>query len=205
MFKPRRQHIKNLSVDMAAMCDVAFLILIFFVLTAKPVRWIPIRIDLPFASNHMGDPDDNEEGGILIGHGKVAFEISDSKVRKQTLLQMGEKYHIKFSPSEISKFGKIDIIAVPISELKQYIDEYFTTNSFFNQSGIPFNSNNHELANWIYESRKACKALYDKDLSFTVNADEKTTYPQIASVIQILNRQAIYKFGLITNLKRLKK
>jgi biopolymer transport protein ExbD len=204
MFKPRPQHIKNLSVDMAAMCDVAFLILIFFVLTAKPVQLIPMRIDLPFSSRHGGDPENNQSG-ILIGHGKVAFEISDSKVREQTLLRMGNKYHIKFSSSEISKFGKIDIICVPMSELKQYIDGYYNNKAFLNQSGIPRSSNNHELANWIYESRKAYQSLYGKNLQFEISADEKTRYPQIESVMNILNRQSIYGFGLITNLKRLEK
>lgn len=185
---------------MAAMCDVAFLILIFFVLTAKPKPLTPMQINLPFASQQGGELQDNISG-ILIGHGKVGFEIVSPEIRRQTLVQMGNKYHIKFSPSEISKFGQIDIVSVPMSELKQYIDGYYSSNAFFNQSGIPIGSNNYELANWIFETRKAYKSAYDNDLNFEICADEKTKYPQIEYLMNILGKQNIYKFGLITNLK----
>jgi biopolymer transport protein ExbD len=41
---------KSTAIDMTAMCDVAFLLLTFFILTAKPRTDDPVPIDVPRSS-----------------------------------------------------------------------------------------------------------------------------------------------------------
>ena len=186
---------------MTAACDVAFLLLIFFVLSAKPKSVEPANINLPGASSNIFSDQSNKVAFIIIGNGKVFFEIPDALTRKKTLAQMSAKYRIPFTTIETSKFAGIEIIGVPVTELKRYIDGYNNQIDFSDEAGIPLSEKNHELANWIYESKKAYNSLYDKKLDFAIKADEAVKYPQIKSVMDVLQRQGIIKFSLMTNLK----
>jgi len=201
MFKPRPKHLKHLYVDMTAICDVAFLLLIFFILTAKPKQWLPVKVNLPASVEPVIWDGDASVAVILIAQGKVMFEIPDTEVRKQTLIRMATKYHIRFSPVEVSRFGKIDIIGVPIAGLKQYIDGYYNDETFFMQPGIRIDSLSNELANWVYVSRKVYKSTFEKNLDIAIDADKQTDYPLIEKIVGILGRQNIYKFELITTRK----
>jgi len=186
---------------MAAMCDIAFLLLIFFILSAKPKKWEPVKSNLPYSTLISIRDMNSGLAEIKFGEGKLYFEMPDEQTSEQTLLQIGIKYHIPFSPVERMKLRKIDFIGVPISELKQYINGYYNDYDFFNQPGIPFATKNPELANWIYESKVAYKAIHDKDLSFLIIADEKLPYPQFKYIVDVLQSQNIDKFSLATNLK----
>ncbi|WP_259068683.1 biopolymer transporter ExbD [Mucilaginibacter sp. X4EP1] len=192
--KPRR---KILSVDMTAMCDVAFIILIFFVVSAKAKAWLPISIEEPAARNRIYDSEDNN-AIILVSTDKVMFEIP-KEIRKQTLITMGSRYHIEFTSEELSKFEKIETIGVPISQLKEFIDSDYNNwnNFFFKQPGIPVNPGNYELANWIDIASKAEKVTKDHDLDFMLDADKRNLYPQIERITDILTSQRIFKFSLV--------
>ena len=205
MFKPRPQHIKNLSVDMAAMCDVGFLILVFFILAAHPKIMMPISLESPTVEKRIIGDEEPRQAIIYIGDGKVMFSLDNENLKAKTLVQMGEKYHINFTAQEISKFKKINIIGVPISDLKRYIDGYYKEQSFYNQPGVPRDASSYELTNWINESRKAYKALYDKDLDFSIDGDKSIKYPDVNYVINVLGSMHIYSFDLLTLHTALKK
>jgi len=192
--KPRR---KILSVDMTAMCDVAFIILIFFVVSAKAKAWLPVSIDEPVATKPICAFGDDNNATVLVSINKVMFQIPQ-EIRKQALIEMGRRYNIVFTDEELSKFEKIETIGVPISQLKGFIDnDYNNWNNFFlNQPGIPVNSGNYELANWIDIASKAEKVTKDRDLDFMLDADKRNLYPQIERITDILTSQRIYKFSL---------
>lgn len=197
----KRKHPRsNLSIGITAMCNVALLILFFFIVTAQPRSWEPIDIEPPYASSNLIDHFVGYGAEILIGHGKVFFELPKN-LREQTLILIGNKYHINFSAAEISKFETIDIIGVPIPELKQYIDGYYNEESYLNQKGIRIDSAENELANWLGESRKAYKSLSDKKLRVYVKADKREAFPIIRKIFDIMQIQGISKFSLITFLK----
>jgi len=187
-----------LSVDMVAMCDVAFIILLFFVAITRPMDWLPpVSITEPGATSPIDDRFEDNCFTILVSADRVMFEIPKA-IRKQTLMKMGRKYHIAFTGEELSKFEKIETIGVPIDQLKQYIDnDYNNTNLFFNQPGIPVKPGNYELANWIDISRKVEKTASDHDLDFMLDADKRNRYPQIERITDILTSQRIYQFSLI--------
>ncbi len=50
---------KSTFIDMTAMCDVAFLLLTFFILTAKPKVDDPTKAEIPFSSKTTPVPEDN--------------------------------------------------------------------------------------------------------------------------------------------------
>src|ERR1700744_2182780 len=101
MYKAKA-HRKIPYADMAAMCDVAFILLTFFILSAKPKNLNPLGVGLPFSHNSIIPDPEEQQGTLFIGKGKIMYSVADTNVRKEVLTQMGTKSHIKFSPQEMA-------------------------------------------------------------------------------------------------------
>jgi biopolymer transport protein ExbD len=192
---------KSTAIDMTAMCDVAFLLLTFFILSAKPRTEDPVHIDTPASTMKVPVPDDNL-ATLTVGQGKVFFGVEGTDIRKQTLQQMGEKYSIKFTPEEAERFSVLNNFGVPIANLKQFLAMDPDQKKAFAQPGIPTDTTaNSELFNWVREARLADRALKNKDLRISIKGDSKEEYPTIKMIITLLQKQKVNKFSLITSLK----
>jgi biopolymer transport protein ExbD len=192
---------KSTALDMTAMCDVAFLLLTFFILTAKLRQEDPLHVDVPAATIPQLVPDDNL-ATISIGKGKVFFGVEGTDIRKALLEEMGKKYNIPFTPTEIARFAVIPTFGVPMSQLKQYIALDEEGRKKFPQSGIQVDTtNNSELFNWIHEARVVNANLHNQVLRIAIKGDAPDKYPDYKNVVDILQRQGVNKFSLITTLK----
>ena len=196
---------KSTFIDMTAMCDVAFLLLTFFILTAKPRVEDPVKAEVPASSKEKAVPEDNL-AMITIGkaNGKdaVFYSVSGSDVRKEALNAMGEKYHITFTPEEQFKFSNTEVFGVPISNLKQFLAMTEDQKKDYKQPGIPIDTTaNNEMSNWLYTSRQAERGLHNRDLDVAIKGDKQEQYPIVHEVINMLGQQKIFKFSLITDLK----
>jgi len=195
---------KSTAIDMTAMCDVAFLLLTFFILTAKLRQEDPLRVDVPGASVKLNIPD-VDMATITVGHGKVFFGVEGTDIRKSLLEEMGKKYSISFTPDEQAKFAVIPTFGVPMNLLKQYINLSTDEKKKYAQPGIPVDTTtNSELFNWIYQARIVTKNLHNKELRFAIKGDSHEQYPEIQKIIDVLQKQAINKFSLITALNQSK-
>jgi biopolymer transport protein ExbD len=186
---------------MTAMCDVAFLLLTFFILTAKPKVEDPTKAEVPTSSKEQPVPDDNLAMVTIGGTGKVFFSVTGTEIRTEALKAMGEKYSVVFTPEEQARFAVTEVFGVPMSQLKSYLDMSVEDRKSYAQPGIPVDTTiNNELSNWILTSRQADKGLHDKDLQLAIKGDRREQYPEIKMVIGVLQRQKINKFSLITAL-----
>jgi biopolymer transport protein ExbD len=193
---------KSTAIDMTAMCDVAFLLLTFFILTAKLRQEDPLRVDVPASSIKVNVPD-LDMAIITVGHDKVFFSIEGTDIRKSLLEEMGKKYSMSFTPEDQTRFSQIPTFGVPMSALKQFIDMDQAQKKVYVQPGIQIDStNNSELFNWIYQARIVTKNLHNKELRFAIKGDSKEKYPEIQKVIDVLQKQAVNKFSLITALNK---
>jgi biopolymer transport protein ExbD len=89
---------KSTAIDMTAMCDVAFLLLTFFILTAKPRVEDPVKAEVPTSTKEKLVPEDNLGLITVGGNGKVFYSVTGSDVRVETLKAMGDKYNFQFTP-----------------------------------------------------------------------------------------------------------
>jgi biopolymer transport protein ExbD len=194
---------KSTFIDMTAMCDVAFLLLTFFILTAKPRVEDPAKADVPPSSKEQAIPDDNV-AMITIGQGnKVFYSVTGNDIRTEALTAMGDKYHVTFTPEEKARFAVTEVFGVPMSQMKQYLNMTAEDKKTFQPPGIPVDTTgNNELSNWILVSRQADKGLHDKALDIAIKGDRREQYPAIKMVIDNLQRQKINKFSLITALRQ---
>ncbi|MEJ2883762.1 biopolymer transporter ExbD [Pedobacter sp. GR22-6] len=191
---------KSTAIDMTAMCDVSFLLLTFFILTATARQPDPLEVSIPTSTYKIKLPD-TDMGILSIGKGKVFYEIVGADVKKLTLQKMGEQYKITFSPEEIKRFSVIGSFGVPIQNLKQFImldgearDKYAKAGN-----GIPTDSVSKELDQWIMQNRQAVAELHNAPLRISIRGDAKEEYPVIKKIIDILQDQKVNKFSLITS------
>jgi biopolymer transport protein ExbD len=192
---------KAASIDMTAMCDVAFLLLTFFILTATAKIPEALPVDTP-ASTVQSKLPDTDLATITVGKGKVFFDLKGREVRKRTLELMGQKYGVAFTEDESSKFALMEGIGVPISNLKQLIAMKTAERSKEGlQPGIPKDSLDNQLKEWIYNARIANIEVDDKELQFAIKGDAKEEYPAIKKVMDILQDQKINSFNLVTGLR----
>ncbi|MCP2027919.1 biopolymer transport protein ExbD [Flavobacterium sp. HSC-32F16] len=196
---------KSTSTDMTAMCDVAFLLLTFFILTATAKVPEALPVDMPSSTVQSKLPD-SDLAIITIGQGKdgkskVFFDIKGREIRKKTLEGMGAKFGVTFSEEDKEKFALMDDFGVPITSLKQIIDMKSADRVKAEQPGIPFDSVDNQLKEWLLVSRRATIDLDDKELQIAIKGDAKEQYPQIKKIMDILQDQKINSFNLVTGMR----
>jgi biopolymer transport protein ExbD len=191
---------KATSIDMTAMCDVAFLLLTFFILTATAKIPEALPVDTPQSTVQTKLPE-TDLATLTIGKGKVFFDLKGREVRKKTLELMGQKYGVEFTDDEKSKFALMEGIGVPIQNLKQLIGMKTAERSKAGQPGVPKDSLDNQLAEWVQNARIANIELNDKELQIAIKGDAKEEYPSIRKVMDILQDQKINSFSLVTGLR----
>lgn len=193
---------KATSIDMTAMCDVAFLLLTFFILTATAKQPEPLPVDTPNSTVQDKLPEKNLAVITIGDSGKVFLGIKEIPVRRKTLEFMSTEKKINFTEDEITKFGLIDEFGVPFAQVKALITMTSTQRNVKGQQvGIPHDSINNELSEWVLQARNANALLNNEQLNFAIKGDSKEQYPQIKKVMDILQKQKVNKFYLVTGLR----
>ncbi|MGO4819617.1 ExbD/TolR family protein [Flavobacterium sp. W22_SRS_FP1] len=188
------------STDMTAMCDVAFLLLTFFVMTSTAKIPEALVVDTPVSTVQTKLPT-SDLATLTVGKGKVFFDLKGREVRRRTLELMGEKYGVTFSDGDKQIFSMMDDFGVPILNLQQIIDMKAADRSKAGQPGIPTDSLDNQLKEWIYNARIANIEVNDKELQVAIKGDGKEEYPAIRKVMDILQEQKINSFSLVTGLR----
>lgn len=191
---------KSTSIDMTAMCDVSFLLLTFFILTATAKAPEVIPVDTPQSTVQTKLPTDNL-ATITIGKGKVFFDLKGREVRKKTLELMGQKYELEFSDDDTNKFALMESFGVPLQNLKQILDMKASDRAKAGQPGIPKDSLDNQLKEWLLNSRRANIDINNKELEIAIKGDAKEEYATIKQVMDILQEQKINNFSLVTGLR----
>ena len=197
---------KATSIDMTAMCDVAFLLLTFFILTATAKVPEPLPVDTPSSTVQTKLP---ETGLVTITVGKsegkeqVFFGMKDRAIRSGALDYMAQKYKLTFTDAEKTQFALVDEFGVPVEALKQLLAMKGADRAKKGvQPGIPCDSLNNQLQDWIQYARTAnIDQGATKELQFAIKGDAKEEYPQIKRVMDILQDQKINSFNLVTGLR----
>ncbi|KAB1153738.1 ExbD/TolR family protein [Flavobacterium luteum] len=191
---------KSTGTDMTAMCDVAFLLLTFFILTATAKVPEVLPVDTPASTVQTKLPE-TDLATLTVGKGKVFFDLKGREIRKRTLELMAQKYKVNFSDSDMDKFALMESFGVPVQSLKQILDMKSADRSKANQPGIPKDSLDNQLADWVQNARIANIEVNDKELQIAIKGDAKEEYPAIRKVMDILQEQKINSFSLVTGLR----
>jgi biopolymer transport protein ExbD len=187
---------KSTNIDMTAMCDVAFLLLTFFMLTTKFKPDEPVVVDTPSSISEIKLPESDIMNILIDKEGKVFFGIDGQNTRIEMLKKIGTKYNMTFTEGEEKAFSLISVFGVPMKNLKQYINLKPEDRAKFPTAGIPVDSLNNELSDWIWEGRKS-----NPGFRIAIKGDNDAKYPVVQKVIATLQDRNVNKFNFITSLE----
>ncbi len=184
-------------MDMTAMCDVAFLLLTFFILTAQFRAQEAAPINPPSSISGIKVPDKDIMVISLDGQGKVYFGIDNQQHRIAMLDNIAGVYGLSFTETEKKKFAILPNIGFPVNQLKSFLALDTEKQKEVKQPGIPVDSTaniqTNQLAQWIYNARKA-----NPDLRIAIKGDNVAKFPSFKNVMGALQSQNINKFNLVT-------
>lgn len=197
---------KSMRVDMTAMCDVSFLLLTFFVLTSTAKLPEPLPVDTPNSTVQTKLPEVNLATITVGGENgaeKVFFGVLGKEDRIATLEKMGERYEIEFNDQEKQTFSYIEGVGTPIKDLKSFLNlpPDVRNKISASQPGIPTDSTNNQLKDWVQTARVVAKEKNNKVLEVAIKADAEVHYPKVKTVMDILQEQRLNKFYLVTGLR----
>ncbi len=188
---------KSTVVDMTAMTDVAFLLLTFFMLATKFKPDEPVTVTTPSSISEIKLPETDILLLTIDKDSKVYFAM-DGDQNKITLLEkMAEKYKVTFTPEQKKQFSLLSSFGVSIKQLGSYLDLDADKRKEFKQPGIPCDSLNNELADWILQAR-----FTNKNLRVAVKGDGEAGYPVVKQVISTLQDKKVNRFNFITSLEK---
>jgi biopolymer transport protein ExbD len=194
---------------MTAMTDVAFLLLTFFMLTAKMKPQENLVIDTPSSISETKLPESGTLS-ILVGKdGRIFVDMTGQHTRLELINSMNEQYQMGLTEQEKLLFTNVGSFGVPRSQLKKYLNTIPTERTKFPATGIPVDTvdvNKSELANWIHNARLAQFKMKQEgkvkdEYVMVVKADKDTPYPAVQKVINTLVDINVNKFNLITGLE----
>ncbi len=191
---------KSTNVDMTAMCDVAFLLLSFFILTTKFKPDEALAVTTPSSvSTKVAEQKDV----VLITidkEGKVYFSVSDdAQEEKEAIIEsVDQARNLGLSPEEKKRFTYAgSYVGVSFNQLKSYLQLNSEQAKGVSMSGIPIgDSINNELTVWV---RAATSAFQGTKMNLMVKGDGESKYPSFKGVVDAFKKNEQLKFQLITD------
>lgn len=186
---------KSTSVDMTAMCDVAFLLLSFFILTTKfkPSEAIEIKTPSSVASKVAPDKD-----VIMISinkDGKVYMAMDDIERKEGVLRSLNQIKQLNWSDGDIAAISKLEFFGTPIANLRQQADLPKEQQND-KLPGIPVDTANNQMTDWM----RAAAAVYaGQPMNLLVKGDNESVYPSFKNVMTAFKKNDLMKFQMVTN------
>ena len=183
------------TVDMTAMCDVAFLLLTFFILAAKFKPSEAVEVTPPASVSNKHAPQ-KDYFNVVISKDNKLFIDMDEGMKKDVLEYVAQLKNIKFSPEDVAKFQQATFVGVPLNQLNQFTRLSPDELGKVKLAGVPYDSTNNELLTWI---TAAVNVSQGKKINFLIKGDNASMYPTFKSVIDAFKKNEVFKYNLVTS------
>jgi biopolymer transport protein ExbD len=192
---------KSTNIDMTAMCDVAFLLLSFFILATKFKPPEALSVVTPSSVSTKTAPEKDVVMVTIDKDGKVYLSLSDNNMaeKKEMIESINTSKNIGLTPAEKNNFIAIPnaYIGAPFSQLKSYLDKNPADLAHVVKPGIPaVDSTNNEMIDWF---KAAADAFQGKKMNVLVKGDDASKYPSLQGVIIALKKNDLMKFQVVTS------
>ncbi|HEV3251111.1 MAG TPA: biopolymer transporter ExbD [Puia sp.] len=194
---------KSTNVDMTAMCDVAFLLLSFFILATKFKPPEALSVVTPNSVYTKIAPEKNVVLITIDKDGKVYFSVSDVNHQEKSDIidAVNTQKNLGLTDGEKANFSRnaTAYVGVPFSQLKSYLamgpDQQKALATRL--PGIPVkDSLDNQMVDWI---RAAKGAFTGKTMNLLVKGDNNAKYPSFQGVIIAFKKNDEMKFQMVTS------
>ena len=191
---------KSTFVDMTAMCDVAFLLLSFFILATKQKPAEVLAVNPPNSISAKAAPDKS----ILITmtkDGRAFLTLGDDTKKADILENVNLTKGLGLSAAELNKWGRQEFIGLPLNMIKSSL-ALQEPMSPAKMPGIPIkDSTNNEMVDWL---RSVTNVYAGGDQSklqemLLVKGDNQALYPVFKNIKAAFKANQIFKFRIVTN------
>lgn len=189
------------TIDMTAMCDVAFLLLTFFMLATKFKPDEPVTVRTPTSVS----TDPIPEGFVQLTMdkaGRVFFAVDNLNAKRDLINKVNEDKGLGLTPGEMEKFVTGSAVGVPFSELKNFLAASHSQQSDLLKKapGVPidtvFDYKTNEVAYWLTATRYVLP-----EARFAIKVDGDTPYPLLKKITETFAFLKIFRFNFITDQK----
>lgn len=190
---------KSTNIDMTAMCDVAFLLLSFFILATKQKPPEVLAVKTPTSVSSTAVPDKS----IVITmtkEGKVFLMLGDETKKSAIIDDFNTTRGLQLTSQELAKLKKEEFIGLPANMLKGALNAAQEIPATA-MSGIPVSDTaNNELTYWVRSITNAYRGESQTALQnmLLVKGDAETLYPVFKSIKEALKANEIFKFRIVT-------
>ncbi|MBL0132733.1 MAG: biopolymer transporter ExbD [Chitinophagaceae bacterium] len=191
---------KSTNIDMTAMCDVAFLLLSFFILTTKFKPSEALSVVTPKSVSTKPAEQKDVVMITLDKDGKVYLSVSDENgAEKLDIINaVDQAKSLGLTDAEKAAFKRANsFVGVPFSKLKSYLQLTPDQVKDYKSEGIPVTDTlNNELIVWM---RAAQTGFAGSKMNLMVKGDNNAKYPSFKGVIDAFKKNEIFKFQMITD------
>ncbi len=190
---------KSTTIDMTAMCDVAFLLLSFFILATKQKPPEVLSVAPPSSISAKAAPDKS----ILITltkDGRAFIMLGDETKKADILSNINLTKGLNLSPAELKKWEKMPFIGLPLNQIKSSLS--LTSEIPANRMpGIPTDSSTNEMIDWVKSISNVYAGTDQRKLQemLLVKGDNEALYPTFKNIKQAFKKNEIFKFRIVTN------
>jgi len=191
---------KSTHIDMTAMCDVAFLLLSFFILATKQKPPEAVAVQAPSSVSSKAAPEKSILT-TLTKEGKVFLMLGDDTKKKEILALLNTNRGLGLTEAELNKLNRQQVYGMPLSMLKGALalQQDIPANKM---EGIPVaDSATNELVDWYRAISNAYAGGDVRKLEeiMLIKGDNLAKYPSFKNIKYALKKNNFFKFRIVTN------
>jgi biopolymer transport protein ExbD len=188
---------KSTWVDMTAFCDVAFLLLSFFIMATKTKPPEALSVVMPSSVSSKAIDLNDQVMVILNQDGKVFLSFSEEDRKRDVAEEVAKLKGVPMSPADVAKAAKVEFFGSPLAQLPSFVNLPKESMKAELLPGIPaVDSTNNELTLWM----TAVNNIFRGDkMNLMVKGDNAASYPAFKQVLEAFKKNDFLKFNIVTN------
>jgi biopolymer transport protein ExbD len=191
---------KSTSIDMTAMCDVAFLLLSFFILTTKFKPSEVLKVTTPNSVSHNAAPENDVVLITMDKDGKIFLSVSDKNTneKKEIINTINTSKGLNLTDAQKNAFARANsFVGVPFSQLGGFLSTPPDDIKKLKMDGIPVTDTlNNQLTEWMTAAKGAFEG---RKMQILVKGDNNAKYPSFQGILNALKKNDLLKFQMVTN------
>ena len=186
---------KSTAVDMTAMCDVAFLLLSFFILVTKFKPAEAITVNTPNSVVSKPAPEKNVVLITITKEGKVFVSMDDDEAKANLFDALNSAKNLGM---DRTAFVKAQFYGAPFNQMAAFLKIAEQDRKGENLPGIPVDSTkgSNEMNDWMAYIRTAYQG---RNMNLILKGDNLSKYPAFKGVIDAFKKNDFMKFEMVTN------